>query len=85
MTVRLNTLGRLQVFRGSEELTSYSLRGTRCALLLYIALEGRTTRDAAMAVVWPEISQQKDPLPTADEFKDVQAKRDMLDESPGGD
>jgi serine/threonine protein kinase/DNA-binding SARP family transcriptional activator len=59
MTVRLNTLGRLQVFRGSEELTSYSLRGTRCALLLYIALEGRTTRDAAMAVVWPERSPEK--------------------------
>lgn len=38
MTVRLNTLGRLQVFRGSEELASYSVRGTRCALLLHIVL-----------------------------------------------
>ena len=36
------------------------------------------------AVDWPEISQKKDPLPEADEFKDVQAKRDMLDESAGG-
>ena len=59
MTVRLNTLGRLQVIRESEELTSYSLRGTRCALLLYIALEGKTTRDAAMAAVWPEKSPEK--------------------------
>ncbi len=40
--------------------------------------------NARQAVVWPEISQQKDPLPNADEFKDVQAKRDMLDESAGG-
>ena len=37
-----------------------------------------------LAVKWPEITQQKDPLPEADEFKDVQAKRDMLDESAGG-
>ena len=59
MTVRLNTLGRLQVFRESEELTSYSLRGTRCALLLYITLEGKTTHDAAMAAVWPEKSPEK--------------------------
>ncbi len=40
--------------------------------------------NARLAVDWPEIAQQKDPLPEADEFKDVQAKRDMLDESPGG-
>ncbi len=37
-----------------------------------------------LAVKWPEITQQKDPLPEADEFKDVQAKREMLDESAGG-
>ena len=40
--------------------------------------------NARLAVDWPEITQQKDPLPEADEFKDVQAKRDMLDESAGG-
>ncbi len=37
-----------------------------------------------LAVKWPEITQQKDPLPEADEFKDVQAKHEMLDESAGG-
>ncbi len=37
-----------------------------------------------LAVNWPDITQQKDPLPEADEFKDVQAKRDLLDESAGG-
>ncbi len=40
--------------------------------------------NARLAVDWPEITQQKDSLPEADEFKDVQAKRDMLDESAGG-
>jgi len=30
-------------------------------------------------------TEQKDPLPDADEFKAVKGKRDMLDESPGGD
>ena len=59
MTVRLNTLGRLQVFRGSEELASYSVRGTRCALLLHVALDGETTRDAAMGLVWPETSPDR--------------------------
>ena len=43
-------------------------------------LESKTRR----AVDWPEISKKEDPLPEADEFKDVQAKRDMLDESAGG-
>ena len=33
-----------------------------------------------LAVKWPEITQQKDPLPEADEFKDVESKRDLLDE-----
>ena len=40
--------------------------------------------NARLAVDWPEISKQKDPLPEADEFKDVQSKRDMLDENAGG-
>ncbi len=40
--------------------------------------------NARLAPDWPEIAAQKDPLPDADEFKDVQNKRDMLDESAGG-
>ncbi len=40
--------------------------------------------NARLAVDWPEITQQKDPPPDADEFKDVKEKREMLDESPGG-
>jgi len=32
---------------------------------------------------WPVISEKIDALPEADEFKEVEAKRDMLDEAPG--
>ena len=31
---------------------------------------------------WPEITEQQDPLPEADAFKDVEDKRELLDESP---
>ncbi|MCB9733064.1 MAG: ferredoxin family protein [Deltaproteobacteria bacterium] len=37
-----------------------------------------------LAAEWPNITEQRDPLPTADEFKDVEGKRDQLSESPGG-
>ncbi|MCH7572280.1 MAG: DUF3470 domain-containing protein, partial [Planctomycetes bacterium] len=40
--------------------------------------------NARLAVDWPEITEQKDGLPEADEFKDVENKRDMLDESAQG-
>ena len=33
--------------------------------------------------LWPVITQQKDPLPTADEFKDVKDKMQYFSESPG--
>ncbi len=34
--------------------------------------------NAKFAAVWPEISEQKDPLPDADEWKDVEEKREHL-------
>ncbi len=39
--------------------------------------------NARLSPEWPEITQQKDPPPDADEFKDVENKRELLDESPG--
>ena len=33
---------------------------------------------------WPVIDAQKDPLPEAEEFKDVEDKRQLLDPTPGG-
>ena len=44
----------------------------------YVELNERLARE------WPEITAQKEPLPEADEFKDVEAKRQLLDESAGG-
>jgi ferredoxin len=38
--------------------------------------------NAKLAGAWPSITEKKDPLPEADEFKDVEEKRDMLSESP---
>ena len=32
---------------------------------------------------WPVITMKKDPLPTAEEFKDIQDKMDLLSPNPG--
>ena len=38
--------------------------------------------NARLAAKWPEITEQKDPLPEADRYKDVEDKRAMLSDSP---
>ena len=38
--------------------------------------------NADLAGKWPEISEKKDALPEADEFKDVEDKRALLSEEP---
>ena len=38
-----------------------------------------TALNAELAKVWPTISDKKDPLPDADEWKDVKDKRDKLE------
>jgi ferredoxin len=38
--------------------------------------------NARFAEEWPVITEQKEPLPTSEEFKDVEDKRDQLSESP---
>ena len=42
----------------------------------YIELNARLTQE------WPVINQKIDALPEAEEFKDVEVKRELLDESP---
>ena len=39
--------------------------------------------NAKLAADWPTISAKKDPLPDADDFKDVESKRADLIEAPG--
>lgn len=41
-----------------------------------------TELNAQLCQEWPVISEQKDPLPDADDFKGVENKRDMLDMNP---
>lgn len=38
--------------------------------------------NARLAGEWPAIEENKEPMDTADEFKDVAGKLDQLDESP---
>ena len=38
--------------------------------------------NAKLAGSWPSITEKKDALPEADEFKDVEEKRELLSESP---
>ena len=37
--------------------------------------------NAKFAAIWPEISEQKDPLDDADEWKDVEEKREHLSDA----
>jgi len=42
-----------------------------------------TALNARLALLWPTIEESKDPLSTAEEFKDVEEKLELLDESAG--
>ena len=43
-----------------------------------------TELNARLAAEWPVINEKRDPLPTSEEYRDKEGKRDELDESPGG-
>ena len=38
--------------------------------------------NAELALKWPNISEKKDPMPEAEQFKEVKGKRSMLDMNP---
>ncbi|GMV93607.1 MAG: hypothetical protein AMXMBFR82_33850 [Candidatus Hydrogenedentota bacterium] len=42
-----------------------------------------TLLNKQLARQWPVISTKKDPLPTANEYRNIENKRDQLDKSPG--
>lgn len=52
--IKLITLGRLAVIVDEEEVPGISNRPVRGGLLVYLAIEGEATRDAALGVVWPD-------------------------------
>ena len=37
-----------------------------------------------LALEWPLITEQKDPMPESDKYKDVESKRELLSEDAGG-
>ena len=43
-----------------------------------------TDLNEKLALEWPVITEQKDPMPGSDEFKDVESKRELLSETAGG-
>lgn len=45
--------------------------------------EGYIELNARLSAEWPTIEENKDPMDSADEFKDVEDKREQLDESAG--
>ena len=45
--------------------------------------ESYTALNAKLSQEWPTIDEPKDPMETAEEFKDVESKLDQLDEKAG--
>ncbi|MBI4520547.1 MAG: hypothetical protein HY701_06895, partial [Gemmatimonadetes bacterium] len=54
MAIKIVTLGALRCYRDGQEIENLPAQRLRCALLVYLAVERDTTRDAVMAVFWPE-------------------------------
>lgn len=53
MNIRISTFGGVAIHRDGRELVELPAQALRCALLVYLAVEGETTRDAVMAMFWP--------------------------------
>ncbi len=46
MHIRLATFGRIRCLLGADELVDLPHQGTRCALLVYLAIEREATRES---------------------------------------
>lgn len=53
MRIEIRTLGGLGVFVDGAEVAEFAAQPIRSAVLVYLALERETTRESAMALVWP--------------------------------
>jgi DNA-binding SARP family transcriptional activator len=58
MRIRLFALGGLRVFAGERELPSLLAQRQRTALLVYLAVERRVSREALLAMFWPESDEE---------------------------
>lgn len=59
VSITLHTLGRLAVFRDGEEYPALISQKLRCAVLLYLAVEGEATRDTILALLWPDREEER--------------------------
>ncbi|MDX1567097.1 MAG: BTAD domain-containing putative transcriptional regulator [Longimicrobiales bacterium] len=53
-SIHVSTLGRLVVHRDDRELSQLPAQRLRCALLVYLALERRATREQILSLLWPD-------------------------------
>lgn len=54
MSVRIGVLGGLEIRRDDTILDALPAQRIRCALLVYLAVEGKATRDRIMGLLWPD-------------------------------
>lgn len=59
MRIDITTLGRLSVRKDGRELPGFSAQPVRTALLVHLAVEGETTRDAVTTMLWPESDDRR--------------------------
>jgi TolB-like protein/DNA-binding SARP family transcriptional activator/Flp pilus assembly protein TadD len=57
--LRIEALGGLRVEAGGTEVVELPSQPVRCALLVYLAVERRATRDELTALCWPERSAER--------------------------
>ena len=59
MDIRIQTMGRFAVWLDDRELTQILDQPIRAALMVYLAVEGEVTRDAAESVIWSDLPPGK--------------------------
>ena len=57
--IELKTLGRGTVFKDGAELAGLPSQRQQFALLVYLAVEGRVTRDHLVAIFWPDREEER--------------------------
>ena len=57
--LELHLLGRNTISRNGEELVGISAQKQKFALIAYLALEGRATRDQLLGIFWPDREEEK--------------------------
>ncbi|MFW6330527.1 MAG: BTAD domain-containing putative transcriptional regulator, partial [Gemmatimonadota bacterium] len=57
--IEITTLGGLDIRTEGRELPGFSAQPVRMALLVHLAVEGETTRDAVIALLWPESDDRR--------------------------